>query len=144
MYLQPYPSQIATSLYAQRRQSPFSHSSVCVVLLYDFTLLSTEILLSHEHVVTGNVSSILKMVWMFGKRSLLDSFKAHVRVAGISEELFQKVYKVMNILRNICICISIIDIYYQLHLYSSYSIKIYSLSLGEVQMEMFLGGVSHL
>ena len=50
----------------------------------------------------------------------------------------------MNILRNICICISIIDIYYQLHLYSSYSIKIYSLSIGEVQMEMFLGGVSHL
>ena len=85
---------IATPLYVQRRKSPFSHSSVCVVLLYDFTLLSTEILLSHEHVVTGNVSSILKMMWISRKRSLLESFKAHVRVAGISEELFQKVYKV--------------------------------------------------
>ena len=50
----------------------------------------------------------------------------------------------MNILRNICICISIIDIYYQLHHYSSYSIKIYSLSIRDYQMEMFLGGVSHL
>ena len=64
------------------------------VLFCCMILLSTEILLSHEHVVTGNVSSILKMVWMFGKRSLLDSFKTHVRVAAISEELFQKVYKV--------------------------------------------------
>ena len=82
------------NLHSIIRQSPFSCSPVCVVLLYDFTQLSTEILLSHEHVVTGNVSSILKMVWMFGKRSLLDSFKAHVRVAGISQELFQKVYKV--------------------------------------------------
>ena len=83
---------ILVSLYAHNRQSPVSRSSVWVVLLYDLTLLSTEILCSHEHVVTGNISNILKIVWIFGNCSFLDFFKAAVKDLGLSC-CSQKIYK---------------------------------------------------
>ena len=86
---------ILVSLYAHNRQSPLSCSSVWVILLYDLTLLSTEILHSHEHVVTGNVSNILKIIWIFGNCSFLDFFKA--AAAGKDLDLScccsQKIYK---------------------------------------------------
>ena len=58
---------ILVSLYAARMQSALSLSSVWLVLLKDFTLFRAEILLSQAHVVTGNVSKILKIVCILGK-----------------------------------------------------------------------------
>ena len=71
--------------------SPVSLSSVCVVLLSVFTLLRTEILLSHSQVVTGNVSSILRTVWMFRNIILLDPFSAAMSEVGGTDSDFQTV-----------------------------------------------------
>ena len=75
-----FSQSIAISLYAQIMHSPVSLWSVWVVLLKDFTLFNTEILLSHSQVVTGNVSNIHMIVWIFGNIILLDPFSAPLRL----------------------------------------------------------------
>ena len=73
-----------------------SLSLVCVVLLNDFTLFSTEILLSQVHIVTGKVNMILTIVWMFGNITLLDCFNAVRNVVDTIGAFFQNVYKHKN------------------------------------------------
>ena len=73
------------------QQSPVTCSSVWVVLLYDFTLLRIEMLLPHEHVVTGNVNNILSIMWIFGNISLLEFCNAMIKEFGLSSFCFQNV-----------------------------------------------------
>ena len=86
-----FSQSIATSLYAQIMHSPVSLWSVWIVLLKDFTLFNIEILLSHSQVVTGNVSNIRMIVWIFGNIILLDPFSAPLRLfEGVGSD-FQNV-----------------------------------------------------
>ena len=83
---------ISKSLYAHIIQSSVSLSSNWAVLLKDLTLFSTDMFLPQVHMVTGKVSIILRIVWIFGNIMLSVFFTADANAVATSEEFFQYIY----------------------------------------------------